>query len=81
MTDRPPPEPVPPRALHVPPFLGEEFDALVRQLDVSDAAGAVLDRLGSQVGPGRLANLLARSPERAERALCRMADQLDRGGG
>jgi hypothetical protein len=41
MTDRPPPEPVPPRALHVPPFRGEEFDALVRQLDVSEAASAV----------------------------------------
>ena len=69
-TDRPPPEPVPPRALHVPPFRGEEFDTLLEKLDVSDAAAAAgLDRPASPVGPGRLANLLSRSPERAERAL------------
>ena len=81
MTDRPPPEPVPPRALHVPPAgRGEEFDTLLDQLDVSDAAAAVLDRPASPVGPGRLANLLSRSPERAERVLCRMADQLGGGG-
>lgn len=80
MTDRPPPEPVPPRVLHVPPFRGEEFDALVRQLDVADAVEGVLSRPACEVSASMLAESLSRSRERPRRVLRRIATRLESGG-